>query len=202
MVATSANLRSYLVQSELSLVLHGRPEAQRRPCMQRRGNVYNPQGKQLVDTRTMIADILMCIGAIDESQKTVFDQDAKLKVQLTFFLPRPRSHLKKNATRTWILPVAMRNFSIILSQRRRLIWITFQSSCLMQWTMSSILTTRKCTSWSVQRSTTAKVSATEEWLWQYRKSMMRRTFCNLQKPHSGGEVWQDLSWNGVIKQPY
>ena len=109
MVATSANLRSYLVQSELSLVLHGRPEAQRRPCMQRRGNVYNPQGKQLVDTRTMIADILMCIGAIDESQKTVFDQDAKLKVQLTFFLPRPRSHLKKNAAGTWILPVAMRN---------------------------------------------------------------------------------------------
>ena len=97
----------------LAFTLVGKPEAQPRPggtCRR-----YNPKRALLHNMRAEMKTMVAAISA----PHVLFEKDEKLVVEVKFFLPRPRTHVKMGGTTGGRLKAAIReSFQMAFVKRR------------------------------------------------------------------------------------
>jgi len=104
MVATQIALRSYVKGQRpmLSFTLYGTPESQSRPAPSyKQRHQYNRKAKELKTTKGLIKGLLSSV-TFDPSENAPsekgppFPATQTVRVKATFFLPRPRSHIRRS----------------------------------------------------------------------------------------------------------
>jgi Holliday junction resolvase RusA-like endonuclease len=102
----------------ISLELQGKPEAQPRPGNSRGGGNkrFNPKNKEMQATKVLLKSVVDTVTS--NSGDTLFSADAKLIVECTFFLRRPRTDLKNNRDGRFRLGFPIINLSQLFVKKK------------------------------------------------------------------------------------
>lgn len=95
--------------------INERPEAQPRPGSSAMGRRYNPKSPLLKKLRSNLWTVAQ---QFRDPKVPLFGKDMQLIVVLTFFLPRPRAHLKKNGEISTLRRPIREAFNMAFVKRR------------------------------------------------------------------------------------
>jgi Holliday junction resolvase RusA-like endonuclease len=95
----------------MKLIISGRPRAQQRPRValfgrRRKAIVYNPSQRLQNELRDILQSIIhpriQGVSGVRKGKQSfcLFQEPSPLKAEIKFYIPRPKSHFKKNSVRS------------------------------------------------------------------------------------------------------